>query len=191
MLSIVETDFVSNYDCDVFFDPNTIESAIEILKKKNVDLVYPFGENKMDQVRVYSQECSLEEMMSNDYHENPQKFLKLLKKNKIKISPYDTFCGHCQIFKTESYVRGYMENENFISWGPEDKERLWRFRMLGFNVEHMEGNLVYHLEHNRSKDSSSLNPYIKANNFLWEKIQKMSKDELICYYEKQEYLKSY
>jgi hypothetical protein len=83
-----------------------------------------------------------------------------------------------------------MENENFVAYAPEDKERFYRFNTLGYNVGRING-YVYHLEHVRGQNSWFNNPHMQSNNNLWEKIQKMNKEELKDYYSKQDYLKKY
>ena len=52
-------------------------------------------------------------------------------------------------------------------------------------------NYVYHLEHARGENSWFNNPYMEGNNAEWDKIQGMSKDNLLKYYSEQEYLQKY
>ena len=44
--------------------------------------------------------------------------------------------------KTEIYKKAYGENENFISYGPEDQERAYRFKKLGYKVEWYDVNVT-------------------------------------------------
>ena len=39
-----------------------------------------------------------------------------------------------------------MENLNFYGWGPEDWERIERWKALGYRLKNITGNL-YHLSH--------------------------------------------
>ena len=98
--------------------------------------------------------------------------------------------GWAQFFKKSSYIQGGMENENFKAYAPEDKERYYRFNMLGYSVGRIE-NYVYHLEHARGENSWFNNPHMEGNNAEWDKIQGMSKDNLLKYYSEQEYLSKY
>ena len=82
---------------------------------------------------------------------------------------------------TKTYKEIGGENELFKAYGPEDNERYYRFEKLGYVKGEIKNN-VYHLEHFRTPNSSHNNPYFKDNNNLFEKIKRMSKEELIEYY---------
>ena len=71
-----------------------------------------------------------------------------------------------------------MENENFISWGYEDNERLHRLTTLGLRYIKLVGT-CYHLNHYRSINSSPNNPFINNNKNEYFRICKMNKDQLI------------
>jgi hypothetical protein len=98
--------------------------------------------------------------------------------------------GWAQFFNRQVYINGGMENENFVAYSPEDKERFYRFTTLGYNVGRIN-DYVYHLEHVRGQNSWFDNPYMNSNNNEWEKIQNMNCEQLIEYYSKQDYLKKY
>ena len=191
MTNMADTECVANYDVDVMFNPESIEHAVDLIMKENADVVYPFGRGEYDQIRVFC-DANLhqaENIIEDGYHINPQKFVTEPKD--FKLGQWTTLAGHCQIFKRSSYFDGFLENENFISWGPEDAERLHRFETLGFDVRHIKGSLVYHLEHAQSVDSGRGNPHLFTNEALWESLSKMSRDDLIKYYESQKYMKKY
>ena len=61
---------------------------------------------------------------------------------------------------------------------------------LGYNVGRIS-NYIYHLEHSRGENSWFSNPHMNSNMSEWDKIQKMTKEELIEYYSVQSYLKKY
>ena len=91
-------------------------------------------------------------------------------------------------------MKGGMENENFRGSSPEDKERYYRFKKLGYDVCRLD-DYVYHLEHSRGRNSwpASVqgNPYMSENFALWEKLEKMSDEEIKTYYSTQPYLLKY
>jgi hypothetical protein len=93
-------------------------------------------------------------------------------------------------FKTKSYINGYCENENLIAWAPDDEERYERFNKLGYKIGRIN-DLVYHLEHMRSNNSTNMNPFFMKNEQLFENLKKMNKQELIEYYSNQEYYKKF
>jgi predicted glycosyltransferase involved in capsule biosynthesis len=179
MLIETETPIVVNYDCDVLLPIDSYEKAA-IKCRNDCDLVYPysFGDNVQIRMLLNEQEDVRNFILSN--------FDLKIVKGFLWRAEY----GFCQFFKRESYIKGFMENENFLAYGPEDVERALRWAKLGYNVGRIEGK-VYHMEHVRTENSSPSNPYMKANEELFEKLKTMSKEELVNYYKIQSYLKKY
>ena len=107
------------------------------------------------------------------------------------IKDWNSGFGHCSIFKTKSYKDGYGENENIISYGPDDFERYERFKSLGYKISHLNGkkHKVYHLEHYRNSDSNASNIYFQKNNEELEKIKSMTKEEIHLYFSGLRYTK--
>jgi hypothetical protein len=177
MLNEVNTPVVVNYDVDIILSTNVyVECRDKILNGS--DLIYPyFWGNSQKQVNNLGRtkiQNSLDINLLTDTDCN------------TTISEY----GHCQFFNTNSYRNGGMENEKFISYGPEDKERGLRFKMLGYKVEWLN-NLVYHIEHSRGINSSNNNPHIQNNHLLLRMISSLSKSQLTDYYNKIDYIKKY
>tara|TARA_R110000868_G_scaffold50804_1_gene161804 strand:+ start:3412 stop:4257 length:846 start_codon:yes stop_codon:yes gene_type:complete len=181
MLDQVKTDVVVNYDCDVLLKPETCVEAVKLIVEKNYDLVYPYGFGDY-QYQIYPNDEIVTDFINGDFD-----FSILESCSSIFMTQY----GHVQFFKTNSYISGGMENENFISWSPEDKERYFRFFNLGYKVGRLEQSCVYHLEHFRGNNSGFGNPYIEKNNELWEYLQRLNLKQLGRYYQSQKYLKKY
>jgi hypothetical protein len=111
--------------------------------------------------------------------------------NSDKINTWYAECGHCVFFNTETYRNFGGENENFISYGPEDKERLYRFQTLSNSVSWRDGQKVYHLEHYRGNDSGTTNPSFFHNWNIFDSLKGMSREDLMEYYKSSEYTKKY
>ena len=180
MIDASNTDIVVNYDCDVLLPISSYCSAVDAIRELKSDVVYPYGQG-MYQKQVDADDELVSMFLSNDFN-----FNILDKKSRVHTSDF----GWAQFFKKSVYIEGGMENENFVAYAPEDKERFYRFTTLGYNVSRVD-DYVYHLEHARGQNSWFNNPHMNGNNSEWEKIQKMGKDELIKYYQKQDYLKKY
>ncbi len=88
--------------------------------------------------------------------------------------------GGAVMFNKESFVDGGMENEYFISFGPEDCERHDRFKTLGYDIRRVGGPL-YHMNHHVGENSSPRNPHFRANVDEQEKIHNMAREELRAY----------
>jgi hypothetical protein len=181
MISLCTTDVVVNYDCDVLLKPKTYIESCRMITEDNYDVVYPYGFGSW-QKQIFADDELVSEFLSNDCD-----FSILEKKYVENLSRY----GHVQFFKRLSYIEGGMENENFISWSPEDKERYFRFTTLGYNVGRIDDAFVYHLEHSRGQNSYFSNPHIHKNIALWEHLQTLDKEKLRDYYNNQEYLNKY
>jgi hypothetical protein len=179
MLSLVNTAVTVNYDIDVVLPIESYLMAYKKIVRQDYDLVYPFAIGKY-QKKV---------------NESGRK--KLLDKSSVvELTPQDySDCqceyGHCQFFNTQSYKTYGWENEHFVSYGPEDRERYERFKKLERNVTHLEKGYVYHIEHSRGTDSNEKNPFFEHNNSLYKKLGSMNKDELTNYYKEIDYIQSY
>jgi hypothetical protein len=176
MLKMVNTPVTINYDIDVFIPKKNYSKARDLILIDNFDLVYPYTTRSWYQYKV------------------PQVYRDTIIKNNLqdldikKLIKHTTEYGHLQFFNTASYIKGYGENEDFISYGPEDKERYFRFNRLGFKITDLkDGEYVFHLEHYRGKDSGHHENY-ENNENLWEKLKKLTKEETIEYYKKQPYI---
>lgn len=176
MLVRVKTPVVVNYDIDVLLKKEAYLAAREKILNDGCDLVYPYGHD-MAQVQIN--------------FENKQDYQTDLLYNTQYHSVWGSLCGHCQFFRTASYVEGYMENEGFVSYSPEDRERMNRFIRLGYKVEWLNDFQVYHIEHSRGRNSSVSNPFYAQGEGLYERLYQMDKEQIIAYYEGQEYLRKY
>ena len=181
MINSSKTEIVVNYDADVLLEVDTIREAVAAILFNKSDFVYPY-EYGDAQVMV---NCDSE--MEDHIKNNNFKQIREHKNNKLHTSRV----GHALFARKSTYIDCFMENENFISWGPEDQERAYRFEKLGKSVGWLKGHYVYHLEHPRGKDSSGQNEMFTKNNQLWYKIKGLHKSDLFLYYRNQDYLKNY
>jgi len=177
MLLESKTPIVVNYDCDVLLPLSSYESAAKMCRE-DYDLVYPFFFGDNAQARVLLNSLDVTE------------FAKSSNLKTLKSFPWRAEYGFCQFFKRQSYINGYMENENFISYGPEDSERANRWEKLGFKIGRVD-DLVYHMEHSRGQNSDTSNPFMKLNEDLFNQLRSMTADDLKSYYENQVYYQNY
>jgi hypothetical protein len=171
------TPIITNYDCDVLFEPCQYEEAVETIRKNVFDACFPFGGKFYDVPRMYygkiKSSMSLADVEESD--------CILLNRSSI---------GGAVFWNKRSFFAGGMENENFIGWGYDDNERVERFKKLGYKVGRIEGSL-FHLEHPRKSISSfnsikkilgyMKNPYPRKNKMEYRKVKSMSKEILMEY----------
>lgn len=187
MLDSVETPVVCNYDVDVIFNENIYKKCEQLIMNNELDMIYPYGKGYF-QVEVMKN-CNLETFIYQPYIFN---ILKDQINNPIQpplILKYAEY-GHAIFFNTSVYRKFGGENENFISWGPEDQERYYRFKKFNCKVSWLS-NDIYHFDHERGSDSGYLNPYITANDNLFTSLKQMNINDYYEYYSKQEYYKNY
>ncbi len=184
MLAVSSTQVVANYDCDVLLPISSYLRAKEMIIDGPCDIVYPYEFGNW-QKQVHADDELVSEFLSNDCD------FSILDK---KSNEYDAQYGHVQFIGRQAYMDAGMENENFRGSSPEDKERFHRFTTLGYNVGRIR-DWVYHLEHSRGRNSwpNSVqgNPYMQENFALWERLEKMDKDELKEYYDNAKYQNKY
>ena len=179
MIMEADTKVVVNYDCDVILRLSAYDLAYHWINDDLFDVVYPFGDD-MYQRQVKTDDALVSEFIK-DYD-----YRMLDEVSKVHTSDY----GWVQYFNRQVYIDGGMENENFKAYAPEDKERYYRFKKLGYRVERID-NWVYHLEHTRGENSWFTNPHMQSNMDEWNKIQSMNREQLKEYYSQQDYLKKY
>lgn len=187
MIHSSKTEIVSNYDCDVLLPINTYRNVVSKLVYGDLDFIYPYKKGNGQKRLFYSKWY---ENKNTNMHIFSEKYDLSIFENDINTDIYPSICGHVIFAKRRSYVEAFMENEDFISYGPEDQERLYRFQKLGYKVE-WHDDFVYHMEHLRTNDSWTTNPYFIKNCELFEKIKSISSNELLELYNNYEYIKKY
>ena len=179
MIVETKTKIVVNYDCDVILPIDSYSKAYDQIMNGVYDVVYPYGQG------MYQRQVGATDEIVSNFLET--KNFEYLERNS---NTHTSDFGWVQFFNRQVYIDGGMENENFKAYAPEDKERFYRFKTLGYNVGRID-NIVYHLEHARGQNSWFNNPHMQSNIDEWEKIQSMNKEKLKEYYSKQSYLKKY
>lgn len=176
MLSMVETPVVSNYDIDVVLPISSYIDSVNIIKSNRFDAVYPYGFGLFQKKVPLDFDRSLFDKSFD---------LNLINQFTVDGSAY----GHCIFLNTDGYKKFGGENEEFISYGPEDYERFNRFSKFGM-VYRIE-DFVYHFEHSRTEFSTMSNPHFAKNNEIFNNLKDMSGIELLHYYSNLGYLKKY
>jgi len=181
MLEEVTTPVVVNYDIDVILDPLNMLHCQNLIMGES-DVIYPY-EHGMGQIQVH------ENFEHSEFDKNGFDIDYINSSERKNLHAAE--CGHCIFFKTGIYRAFGGENEDFISYGPEDKERMHRFSKISTNVIWRPGEKVYHFEHFRGDDSWVTNPHFKSNWDVFNRILQMSDSQIISYYRETEYSKKY
>jgi hypothetical protein len=198
MLLRVTTPYVANWDCDILVCSNTMKEVCFLLEQ-GYDLVYPY-------CRGAILRNTINPSLVTDIVRTPTSN-KMAKSDPTTISPVGNqwlaskgikgvaTTGCLQVFRVQSYINGYGENEEFVDYGPEDYERFFRFHVLGYKIAWLpsESNTkcrMLHLPHPKSPVAGDTkNRHYVQNHQIWERIRtKISnRDSMIRYMEAKQY----
>lgn len=171
MARAATTPYVANWDCDVFVPPLQLWLAVERLRAGE-DMVYPYDGRFARVPRSWFPQ--LEKTLDLGVFRDTE-----LKGKHGKPVP-TTSVGGAIFFNRASFFQGGAENEYMVSFGPEDWERNHRFKALGYTVTRVRGAL-YHLDHWCGPDSSTRNPYFKANHRELDELRALTPEQLDAY----------
>ena len=172
MAADCKTPVIVNWDADVIIPPLQIIEAVYAITNKGKDMVYPYDGRFARVPRTMYKELDrrvdvgcLSKLVFPGMKDGDAKSV-----------------GGAIFWKDEAFLKGGMENEKMISYGPEDAERYDRFTMLGYKIHRIKGPL-YHIDHVQSMNSSVKHPHFNDNVKEHNKIRRMSKEELEAYVE--------
>ena len=188
MLAIVETEVVCNYDIDVLLPITSYIISEQLLKNDIFDVIYPYGFGKF-QMKI-EKSISVGGVDINSDRDRFNKDFLISNIEEELLTNDRSEYGHCMFFRTDSYKKMGGENENFISYGPEDTERYNRCVKFGLRIYRIR-DCVYHFEHSRTSFSNKDNPDFLKNKEIFENLNKKSLVKFITYYKTQEYIKKY
>lgn len=171
MAKLVTTKYIVNYDGDVIIPVNQILKTYTLLKENKADFAYPYSGLFVDVSRV---EIDKEVKNFDPAILNPNKYPNLGTES----------VGGAVFWNKYVFMQGGMENENFVSWGWEDRERYHRFNKLNYRCSRIEGPL-YHINHPRFINSNADHSFYYTNIKEYEKIENMS------YFQLRDYIKTW
>lgn len=165
MANKATTDYIVNWDADVFIPPMQMLQSMNALRS-GVPVSYPY-DGRFARL------------------ERPLLFKKLQSSLDVGVSAGQVFrgkngrpmpetsVGGAVIWNREQFIEAGMENEHMVSFGPEDVERHERMKMLSLPI-HRAGGCLYHMNHYIGPDSSKHNPHFTANHRELEKMRRMN-----------------
>lgn len=161
------TPYIVSQDSDVVFYPHQYQNAISLLRGNVLDFCYPFNQPTHNIITKLHNQFGLTLSLSGiEPH--------------VKFEHPSPPPGGCFFMNKAKFIEGGMENENFVSWGPEDVERRDRLIKLGYKIGSIDGKL-FHLDHSRTFNSDTSNPRFKDNENEYQKIKSLSREQLRQY----------
>lgn len=158
----VATPLFVHYDTDIIIPIEQFHAAAEMIRSGNYDIVLPYE----TWVSVPSEEIPAL-LTTSDVTHAPVGFPRSL----------GDPVGGCVMRSVRNFTDVGMDNEHFIGWSPEDKERIHRSQVLGSRITRVPGPM-FHLEHPRQTPQPYSDPYWQVGQAEFERIQLLSTDEL-------------
>ncbi len=168
MVKIANEAVLANCDVDVLVSPRNYVAARDLLLKGDFDVIRPFDGSCINVPQKLAARIMAERGVD---------FL-----DRLNCTPlYADTPGGLVMMRRDVCLDAGMDNENFVSYGYEDDERLARLAGLGYRLGKLEGSL-FHLDHPRGVNShEGLNPYNVSNRAELEKVRAMNREELRSY----------
>lgn len=160
------TPYIANWDADVFISYEQIQACLDQLKSNQADMCYPYNGlfHRMKRDTLYSFQAFM-----------TTKVWDSIPKRSVEYS--QTSYGGAVLFNRESFIKGGMENQYMVSYGPEDYERYERFTKLGYKVTRVFGPL-YHLDHFIGENSNATHKYFKHNEHIFAQVKQLDAEGL-------------
>lgn len=172
MAIAANTPYLANWDCDVIIPPMQVYLTVMKLRE-GIDMVFPY-DGRFARLPRKEWFKPIEQLLDIGAIGDTEP------KGKRGRPVPESSVGGAVFFNKDSFIDGGMENEYMISFGPEDCERNDRFTKLGFKKDRV-GGCLYHIDHWCGPDSSTQNPFFKANHRELEKGRAMTQEELRLY----------
>lgn len=156
------TPVIIQCDADVFVPPDQLVRAVQQVAENPNAVVYPF--TYWNSVPT----ADTTEFLSNTVTSTIR-------------SGYPTSLGDpvggCVVRNTEGFFTSGMDNEHFIGWTSDDKERMERLTRLGYEISRIEGPL-FHLEHTPVRHVRDNQQFHQLGEIERARLHTLSDDEL-------------
>lgn len=168
MAKSATTPIIVNYDTDVVLKLEQYVAAVQAIRSNQLDMVYPYNGKFID---IHGE--ALHKAVNDlDVSSLTEKSGNLIHPNSL---------GGAVFWNRTKFIECGLENENFISWGFEDNERVTRATKLGYRIGRIDG-CIFHMYHPPSLNSANADhPAYKNNQKEFEKVYHMSPQQLRAY----------
>lgn len=147
MSSNVRTQYIAVWDADVLVSYKQIRESMTALMSRKADISFPYDGTFFD----------VDENIRAQYIGHGDLFY-LKRMSKMMETLYgENFVGGGFIINKDKYFRAGKENEKFYGWGPEDMERVIRWKNCKYTIHRSKGPM-FHLYHPRDN-----NGYMRSN----------------------------
>lgn len=163
---LCNTTYIAIIDVDLFFAREDYEEAFSKIESGEYDFVFGYSGECWNYKRSFCSVILKNGITQLKHYDNHR--LELMNKNAVGGSVW------CSV---ENFFKIGGQNENIISWGFEDNEFYNKILKLEKRFYRTPG-MTYHIMHPRGENSSSSNPKIDDNSLEYNRICKLTKEEL-------------
>lgn len=133
--------FFSIWDADIIIREKQIWEAVSLLREDGCDVAFPYNGFFYDTTQIIRQVYLQKEDISVLY-DNIGKM----------ILPYGTNMGGGALFiRKDKFLLAGGEDECFYGWGPEDWNRIEKWKKFDYRISKIDGPL-FHLSHSRNQN---------------------------------------
>lgn len=169
LFNLCSTKIISIWDADVIVPEEQLLESIEALRSGIAEVSFPYDGSFYDVPGI------LRDMFMETMN------IDILKSNISKLSlPYGpSMGGGALLITSEAFTMSQGEDERFYGWGPEDWNRVEKWKVWGFRVYRPAGPL-FHLSHPRDVNGFHSWDVQKINSFyILEQTKHSNLEELI------------
>ncbi len=168
MAKAAQTPIIVNYDTDVLLKPEQYVSAAAGIRQNRYDMIYPYDGRFID--------------INGDVLHHA---INNLDVNNLSIASgnliHPQSLGGAVFWNKQKFLEIGGENQNCISWGFEDNERLTRATKMNCRTARING-CIFHMYHPPSLNSANADhPAYINNQNEYNKVNSMNKDQLSKY----------
>lgn len=182
--NLASREIIMMCDCDVLCPPEALHKAVQILEQESA-LISPHNGIMTEIAKEHFTHTSPAAVLgqrtffTRDFNKNDKEpdYSKMypLYGNENYFN-----MGGCILYRKRDFYLAGGWNTNMISYGFEDDEFVYRFKKLGYRHRKFRTNNIYHLQHERGKESI-YNNFYRSNEQEYEHVLSMTEAELRHY----------
>lgn len=182
----ISSTLIALWDTDIVIPYVQLACCVERLLTRGCDLGFPFDGRCVDFADHARDAClspamqEVADATSPPRVEEHERTVTVLTGSGARLTGHAVtrVCvGGAVLFRRDVFMAGGMENQVFVSYGPEDQERYARFRKLGFVATRVDG-LLYHLAHPRGVNSDDGHSLTDVNWAEFRRVSRLSRARL-------------
>lgn len=141
------------WDADVIVSPEQVEYSVYSIRKNICEVCFPYDGTFLNVDSI------LKDMFNSKCYD-----IEFLNRNVCKMNRLYNNIQNGGVFfiSRDAFIKSKFEDESFYGWGPEDWNRVEKWRILGYRIFRAKG-VLYHLCHSRDINGNFINFFQRKN----------------------------